>query len=524
MGGSNTQVIFNDAGVANGSANLTFDKTTNYLTVGGGSGGNLTGANVIFANIFTSNIATGTAPLTVSSTTTVANLAAATATTAGTVTTAAQPNITSVGTLSSLAVTGNITGGNANVTGQLISTVATSTAPLVVTSTTRVANLNVNYANVADYGVVTTQTTGTFYPVFVNGSTTANYAHASNANLSFNAATGNLSTTLLNVTSNANVGNLGFGTGVITGTGNITGGNLLGVHANGNSNVNIATANGNVTIAAVGNTTMTITGTGANITGYANISGNANVGNIGGTGAVFTTLGGSLTTAAQPNITSVGTLSSVAVTANANVGNLNATGRIIGVDNIIVGSSGGEGGQLVMGYVGITGITGQANSTWNVDVDGSNNFRIFTQYANGTASTPATFYSANTNTSFPNNVTASNVIATTNHIFSVATGISAAGATQATATAVSKDFNVVSTVTSGANGITLPTATAGMRITIVNTSANALNVYPLGNGIINTQSANAAYSQPAGARLDFICTTAATAPGGQWYTLNATYS
>ena len=44
--------------------------------------------------------------------------------------------------------------------------------------------------------------------------------------------------------------------------------------SNGNSNVNIATANGNVTIAAVGNTTMTITGTGANITGTANISGN----------------------------------------------------------------------------------------------------------------------------------------------------------------------------------------------------------------------------------------------------------
>jgi len=51
--------------------------------------------------------------------------------------------------------------------------------------------------------------------------------------------------------------------------------------ANGNSNVNIATANGNVTIAAVGNNVVTITGTGANITGTANISGNANVGNLG---------------------------------------------------------------------------------------------------------------------------------------------------------------------------------------------------------------------------------------------------
>jgi hypothetical protein len=58
--------------------------------------------------------------------------------------------------------------------------------------------------------------------------------------------------------------------------------------SNGNSNVNIATANGNVTITAVGNTTMTITDTGANITGTANISGNANVANIGSTDGVFT--------------------------------------------------------------------------------------------------------------------------------------------------------------------------------------------------------------------------------------------
>jgi len=50
--------------------------------------------------------------------------------------------------------------------------------------------------------------------------------------------------------------------------------------ANGNSNVNIATANGNVTIAAVGNTVMTVTGTGANITGTANISGNVALANL----------------------------------------------------------------------------------------------------------------------------------------------------------------------------------------------------------------------------------------------------
>jgi hypothetical protein len=50
--------------------------------------------------------------------------------------------------------------------------------------------------------------------------------------------------------------------------------------SNGNSNVSIATANGNVTINAVGNNVVTITGTGANITGTANITGNVTPGNI----------------------------------------------------------------------------------------------------------------------------------------------------------------------------------------------------------------------------------------------------
>jgi hypothetical protein len=45
--------------------------------------------------------------------------------------------------------------------------------------------------------------------------------------------------------------------------------------SNGNSNVSIATSNGNITMSAVGNANVVvITGTGANINGYANITGN----------------------------------------------------------------------------------------------------------------------------------------------------------------------------------------------------------------------------------------------------------
>lgn len=55
-------------------------------------------------------------------------------------------------------------------------------------------------------------------------------------------------------------------------------------------------------------------------------------GNASGTSASFTSIAGTLTTAAQPNITTVGTLISVAVTGNVTAANVNATmhGNIVG--------------------------------------------------------------------------------------------------------------------------------------------------------------------------------------------------
>jgi hypothetical protein len=102
--------------------------------------------------------------------------------------------------------------------------------------------------------------------------------------------------------------------------------------------------------------------------------------------------------------------------------------------------------------------------------------------------------------------------------FGVSTGISANGSTQGTATSLTRPINVVSTVSSG-QGVILPTAIAGMRIIVINTSANSLSVYPATSGIINSAAANAAFSLGAGARLEFISTSTT-----QWYTLNSTYA
>ena len=275
---------------------------------------------------------------------------------------------------------------NGNVRANLLfSNVATGTAPITVTSTTRVANLNVSHANVSDFETVTTQNTGTFYPVFVNANTTANYALGSNAAFSFNAATGNLVSTLLTgtlttaaqpnitsvgslstltVTGNANVGNLGTAGliiatgnvsggnintgGVVTATGNVTGGNLITggvVTATGNitgGNINSAgtmTASRLVSNIATGTAPFTVTSTTqvANLNvataGLATFATTANAvagANVSGTvaNATFATSAGSattagtVTTAAQPNITSVGTLSSLTVSANVSTGGI----------------------------------------------------------------------------------------------------------------------------------------------------------------------------------------------------------
>ena len=79
-------------------------------------------------------------------------------------------------------------------------------------------------------------------------------------------------------------------------------------------------------------------------------------------------------------------------------------------------------------------------------------------------------------------------------------------------------MNIVSTVLSG-NGVVLPTAVAGMVLTITNSSANSLLVYPATGAAINALAANAGLTQVANATIQFIAPTTT-----QWYTVGATYA
>lgn len=91
--------------------------------------------------------------------------------------------------------------------------------------------------------------------------------------------------------------------------GNIIANNFVGTYANGNTEIDIPSANGNVNISVGGNPNiLVVTNTSVAITGDLSVTGG---------------IAGTLTTAAQPNITSVGTLSNLSVTGNLSSGNAN---------------------------------------------------------------------------------------------------------------------------------------------------------------------------------------------------------
>jgi hypothetical protein len=194
------------------------------------------------------------------------------ASTAGTVTTNAQSNITSVGVLTGLVMAGNFTPN--------------------VSNTYNLGNTDNRWNN-----------------LFLSGNT----IYLGNASI---GSDGN----------NVTITNPGGGQFVIAGNSTASSNTIY----NGTSNVSIPTANGNVNLTAAGNTTLAITGTGANVTGTLNVTGNANVGNLGATGVVATTIGGALTTNAQSNITSVGTLTSLDVTGNIQTSANLVTDLIVG--------------------------------------------------------------------------------------------------------------------------------------------------------------------------------------------------
>ena len=99
---------------------------------------------------------------------------------------------------------------------------------------------------------------------------------------------------------------------------------------------------------------------------------------------------------------------------------------------------------------------------------------------------------------------------------SVGTSIAGAGVTQGDGTVLTKQLNIITLANAGANAVVLPTPSAGTSIKVVNTSANALKVFPAVNGIINALSANAEFVMGSNTRVEF-CAASTT----QWYTFES---
>ena len=280
-------------------------------------------------------VITGTAPLVISSTTRVANLNVTCAASAETATSAAiantvvdnaQPNITSVGTLASLSVTGTVNAGeNVVVTGDISAanlTVAnanlgdTATANFFVGDGSGLSNINVGnivgaYGNddVANYLPTYTGNLGNVTDITANSITadlfTGNGSGLTDIATAESANTANTATFAesSNIANTANVAN-----------------NVVSVNA---ANVVGQVANALVaaTVYEAAQPNITSIGTLLSLDVTANIT----AGNVGGANLISATyLEGTLTanSNSQPNITSVGTLTSLAVTGNITGGNV----------------------------------------------------------------------------------------------------------------------------------------------------------------------------------------------------------
>ena len=252
----------------------TLDAATGNLTVNNAALGTLAsattfaGSGASLTNLPGANV-TGTVPL---------------ATTAGTVSTAAQPNITSTGTLTSLTVTGalGVTTGVITGDGGGISNVVAGN----ISGTVNNAVLAQEVINSAQPNI---GSVGTLSELLV-------------------------SNTIVSVGLTANTGDITVTAGVFAGDG----GSI--------SNVVGANVTGEVGFAAVANSVAIANVSGAGNIATVNLDGNtANyLDGTGSWGPVTATTAGTVTTAAQPNITSLGTLVDLTVTGNIAGANINA--------------------------------------------------------------------------------------------------------------------------------------------------------------------------------------------------------
>jgi len=486
VGNANILVITGTGANITGTLNVTGNTTVGNLTTSG-SGGNVSNVNVISANTFiaSGNITSGnanlgnvvTANFFIGSGNNLSNIqganvtgAVSSATTASTVTTASQPNITSVGTLSSLSATGNITSGNANLGNLVTANFFTGNGSLLTGITVSAGNTIVSGNSnvlVSANGNVTTSVSGNANILVITG-TGVNVAGT--LNVTGNATVGNLIT----AGSGGNVSNVNvISANTFIATGNITSGNAnLG---------NAVTANffiGNL----YGTANLATTATTANSVAGANVSGQ--VANALVAGTVYTN--------AQPNITSVGTLTDLSISGNAVVaGNLVVSGNTsyINVETLTV-----EDPIIELG--------GGVNAAPLSSNDGKDRGTLLHYYTSAPVDAFIGWDNSNAEFAFGSNVSVSSEVVTFNSLGNVRasyfigngsqlTGITAATSSNANyANYAGNAFSVTgSNVTGAVAYATTANAVAGANVS--GNVGNALNAYAVAGANVSGQVANA---------------------------------
>ena len=378
--------------------------------------GNIQATQAVFtSNITAGNINSVSGILSVTGNATVGNLAATAAVLAGplsgvtTISASGNANLGNLGAGNSV-ITANATFGNINSVSGILSVTGNALVGNLAATAAALAGPLSGVTTISASGNANVGNLGATAGVFTSNITAGNLGVTDNASVTGNITAGNISVTnTLSITGNTLAGNLGV-TGLITASGNIT-----GAHVGSNGNVttsNLVVTNltllgnvGNITItggaadyvlrtngngnlswiaapvisgtvlagtvnqlAYYATTSQILSETGANLTwngsNLLTVTGNISAGNLAGT----------LTTAAQPLITSVGSLTNLtvtgnlssggtlSVTGNANVGNLGAN-LIVGTLTTSAQTNITSVGNLVALSAGLTSITASTDST-----------------------------------------------------------------------------------------------------------------------------------------------------------------
>jgi len=478
--GADTQIIFNDGGSTYaGNTGLTFNKTSGNVAIPG--------------NLAVTSAVSGT-------------------TLEGSLLTNAQPNITSLGTLTSLILSGNLNTNSDLITNAGNITIASGTGAFIGNG----AGLtNIPGANVSEVPLATLATTATTANAVAGANVTGEVPFAQVAN---SVAGANVSGEVAFAATANSVAGANVTGAVATATvattvsaadqSNITSvGTLSSLSVTGNVSAGNVSGTGGVFTYVSGDGANLTAIDGQQVTGEVDFAATANAvagANVSGTVALATsatsaTTAGTVTTSAQPNITSVGTLT------------------VLGVNGIVTAQSftantglfNGDGGGL--SNVAAANISGTvANATYATSA-GSAALAL-----DITGATQPNITSVGTLTS----LTVSGNITNQTHIIKDVTTATAGGTDQSGATALSGADIFSVTTPSNNNGVRLMAATPGLCIYIKNLDpTDTLKVYPASNDAIDGNGTNGAMSIGPLGQIQFVAHSSS-----QWYTVGATYA